>query len=223
MLARIPDVARTTRDIDGALASTSRETAITEIRQAAASSPVDPDFLNFELVKWTPGHVEDLVSLSFQVLFGGKDHGALKVDVQIVHNWSELGELVPLGRRVDPPKQRGWPDCIRVIPVADHMAEKLVALYSVHNGRLSSRERDIVDLALLARYAPPQPYALGPALSRALKRPTVPSVTVELPPRFIAPERFRRAFEREGHGLSWDTSMLEIATITGPALKAIAS
>lgn len=219
MLARLPDVARTTRDIDGALAATSRDTAIAELEQAAKTTPEDPDFLEFELVKSRPGHVEDLASLSFQARFGGKVHGNVKLDVQVVRDRHELGELVPLGRRVDPPKQGGWPERVRVIPVADHMAEKLVALYSVHNGRPSSRERDVVDLALLARYAPPQPGDLEPALGRALSRPTVPSVTVELPPRLVVPERFRPAFERDAHGLSWVASMQEIAAVTDPALQ----
>lgn len=219
MLARLPDVARTTRDIDGALASTSRETAIAELEQAAKTAPEDPDFLEFELVKSRPGHVEDLASLSFQTRFGGKVHGTVKLDVQVVRDRQELGELVPLGRRVNPPKQGGWPARVRVVPVADHMAEKLVALYSVHNGRPSSRDRDVVDLALLARYAPPQPGALEPALGRALSRPTVPSVAVELPPRFVVPDRFRPAFERDAQGLSWETSMQEIAAVTEPALE----
>jgi len=219
MLARLPDVARTTRDIDGALAATSRDTAIAELEQAAKTAPEDPDFLEFELVKSRPGHVEDLASLSFQARFGGKVHGNVKLDVQVVRDRQELGELVPLGRRVDPPKQGGWPERVRVIPVADHMAEKLVALYSVHNGRPSSRERDVVDLALLARYAPPAPGALEPALDRALSRPTVPSVTVELPSRFVVPDRFRQAFERDAQGLSWEKSMQEIAAVTDPALQ----
>ena len=34
MIARLPDVARTTRDIDVALASTSREAAVAELEQA---------------------------------------------------------------------------------------------------------------------------------------------------------------------------------------------
>lgn len=219
MLARLPGVARTTRDIDGALAATSRDTAIAELEQAAKTAPEDPDFLEFELVKSRPGHVENLASLSFQARFGGKAHGNVKLDVQVVRDRQQLGELVPLGRRVDPPKQGGWPERIRVIPVADHMAEKLVALYSVHNGSPSSRERDVVDLALLARYAPPKPGALEPALDRALSQPTVPSVTVELPSRFVIPDRFRPAFERDAHGLSWETSMQEIAAVTDPALQ----
>lgn len=219
MLARLPDVARTTRDIDGALASTSRDTAIAELEQAAKTTPGDPDFLEFDLVKSRPGHVEDLASLSFRVRFGGKVHGTVKLDVQVVRDRRELGELVPLGRRVDPPKQGGWPERVRVIPVPDHMAEKVVALYSVHNGRPSSRERDIVDLALLARYAPPQSGTVEPALDRALSRPTVPSVTVDLPPRFVIPERFRPAFERDAQGLSWEASMQEIAAVTDPALE----
>ncbi|ATG50119.1 hypothetical protein CFK38_00215 [Brachybacterium vulturis] len=219
MVARLPDVARTTRDIDGALVSTSRETAIAELDHAAKSAPADSDFLEFELVKSKPGYVDDLASLSFRVRFGGKVHGNVRLDVQVVHDRHVLGELVPLGRRVDPPKQNGWPDRVRVLPVPDHMAEKLVALYSVHAGRPSSRERDIVDLALLARYAPPPSGPLAPALRRALNRPMPPSVTVALPPRFVAPERFRRAFERESHGLSWETSMREIGAISAPALE----
>lgn len=219
MLARLPDVARTTRDIDGALASTSRETAIAELEHAARTAPEDPDFLEFELVKSKPGHVEDLATLSFRTRFDGKDHGRVKLDVHVVRDRRELGELVPLGRRVDPPRQGGWPSQVRVIPVADHMAEKLVALYSVHDGRPSSRERDIVDLALLARYAPPQPGALAPALARAQARPTVPSVSVELPPRLVVPDRFRSAFERDVPDLSWETSMQEIAAVADPALE----
>lgn len=38
--------------------------------------PEDPGFLEFELVKSRPGHVEDLTSLSFQARFGGKCTGS---------------------------------------------------------------------------------------------------------------------------------------------------
>lgn len=219
MLVRLPDVARTTRDVDCALVSATQQTAIAELEQAAHAVPDDRDFLDFELVKSKPGHVEDLVSLSFRVRFGDRVHGTVKLDVHVVRDHRTLGELVPLRRRVDPPKQGGWPDRIPVMTVADHVAEKLVALYSVHNGRPSSRERDIVDLALLARYAPPAPGALEPALGRALERPTVPSVSVELPELFVAPVRFRPAFERMDHGPSWATSMAEIAAMSAPALQ----
>ena len=219
MIARLPDVARTTRDIDVALAATSRETAIEELEHAARSAPEDPDFLEFELIKARNGHVADLASLSFRVRFGGKDHGNVKLDALVVRERAALGELVPLGRRVDPPKQGGWPQHVRVVPVADHMAEKLVALYSTHDGRPSSRDRDVVDLALLAHYAPPAEGMLAPALDRAMSRPTVESVRVELPRRFVAPERFRPAFERDAGGLSWETSMAEISAVATPALE----
>jgi hypothetical protein len=218
MLARLPDVARTTRDVDCALSSTSRDAAIEELEHAASNESADPDFLSFELVKAKPGAVEDLASLSFRVRFGGKTHGTVKLDVQVVRDARDLGELVPLGRRVDPAKQGGWPGEISVIPVPDHMAEKLVALYSVHDGHPSSRARDVVDLALLARYSPPQQGALAPALERALARPTVPSVRVELPERFSAPERFRARFEQTVPELDWDTSVAEITEIAQPAL-----
>lgn len=71
MIARLPDVARTTRDIDVALASTSREAVVAELEQTARSTPEDPDFLEFELVRAKDGHVPDLASLSFRVRFGG--------------------------------------------------------------------------------------------------------------------------------------------------------
>lgn len=219
MIARLPNVARMTQDIDGALAATSHETAMAELEQAAKATPGDPDFLEFELVKSRPGHVEDLVSLSFQTRFGGKVHGNVKVDVQVIRDRPGFGELVPLGRRVNPPKQGGWPDRVRVIPVADHMAEKLVALYSIHNGRPSTRARDVVDLALFARYTPPKPGDIDSALGCALSRPTALSVSIELPHRFEVPQRFRSAFERDAPGMSWETSMREVAAVVDPALE----
>ncbi len=106
-----------------------------------------------------------------------------------------------------------------MVPVPDHMAEKLVALYSFHGDRPSSRERDVVDLALLAHYAPPTSDLLGPAQDRAMSRPTVDNVRVELPPRFVIPERSRPAFERDAGGLSWETSMEEISAVTTHALE----
>lgn len=219
MVARLPEVARVTKDVDCALVATSREEAVAELELAARLEPADRDFLEFELVKVRSGHVEDLAFLSFRVRLGGKVHGTVSLDAVVVRDRRLLGELVPLGRRVDPPKQGGWPEQVRVTPVADHMAEKLVALYSVHRGRPSSRERDIIDLALLARYAPPAEGTLAPALGRALERPTPPSVSVELPEQFVVPERFRPAFEREHHGLSWEASMEEVSAVTAPALN----
>lgn len=49
MLARLPDLARTTREIDGALTAGSREAATVELEQAASAAPQDRDVLEFRL------------------------------------------------------------------------------------------------------------------------------------------------------------------------------
>lgn len=223
VVTRLPDVARTTHDVDCALHSTSRDHAIDELEQAAAGRPTDEDFLEFRLRKAKPGYVDDLASLTFDVRMAGKLHGVVKLDVQVVRDARTLGELVPLRRRVDPPKQGGWPEKIAVIPVADHVAEKLVALYSVHHGIPSTRDRDLVDLGLFATYAPPRPGAVGPALDLVLARPLPPSVSVELPDHFVVPERFRAGFDAYGHGLEWNAAMEKIDAITSPGLAAQAA
>jgi hypothetical protein len=43
-----------------------------------------------------------------------------------------------------------WPD-VRLYPLADHVADKVCAMYEWHNGNASGRYRDLADLLLISQ------------------------------------------------------------------------
>ena len=71
-------------------------------------------------------------------------------------------------------------------PLADHVADKLVAMYEVHGETAmpSTRYRDLVDLVAIAKSASISATALVRAVRSECARRGI-----DLPPRFVAPDR----------------------------------
>jgi predicted nucleotidyltransferase component of viral defense system len=153
MLARVRS-ARHSADLDFVLTDGSLDTAVAELRVAAA---VDlHDHLTFALVgepvrrDERPGQPgSELVTVKVQSYAGAKKLDQFSVDVVTNSVITQTpDEFVPdlaitLPGMTTP--------VYRVYPVVDHIADKVCATIELHNGVPSSRARDLVDLVVFAR------------------------------------------------------------------------
>ena len=147
MLARTVD-ARTTRDIDLVTSELDIETAINELRKYAA---IDlGDFIAFRYESFERIKLEDNYRNGFKVTFtpllGGKQMQAISVDL-VADNVGCIGtELV---HPVDRLPIKGLVEFDYVVYRAEEaITDKVFGIIEGHNGRPSSRVKDLVDLAV---------------------------------------------------------------------------
>lgn len=148
MLVRYRDV-RHSRDIDLCRPdSIDLNEAVEAIRSAAA---VDlGDFVRYDYRGRTEmSENRPTTRVSFNIMVGLRTEGTVSVDLVVhspLHGTPEL-------RRLQPSVPVDWPDdwpLVRLYPLIAHVADKVCALYEKHNGRTSTRYRDLVDLVLIA-------------------------------------------------------------------------
>lgn len=157
MLARVPD-ARYTRDIDLSTDAYSAEEAVTELRRLAAKNLGDYVTFRFEGAErirlddgYRSGH-----KVTFVPLLGGRPMQRVSVDL--------VADSIPCGipDRVTPADRieiEGIPTCdYLVYPVASAIADKVSGVMEEHDGRPSSRVKDLVDIAV---YLSNEQIALG--------------------------------------------------------------
>lgn len=144
MLARVPD-ARSTRDIDLSTDALSAEEAVEDLRRLAAIDLGDFVAFRFEGAErirlddgYRSGH-----KVTFVPLLGGRPMQRVSVDL--------VADSIPCGTpdRVSPADRldiAGVPvfDYL-VYPVASAVADKVSGVMEVHDGRPSSRVKDLVD------------------------------------------------------------------------------
>ena len=151
MLARTLD-ARRTRDIDIMTESLDLEAAIKELDSLIARDM--DDFLRFEIESVAPIKTGDRYRDGYNVVvsvnFGGRAMNPIAID--LVTDIAECGRpeyLVPADR-LDIP---GLPVCdYPVYPVEAAVVDKLFGIVERHDGRPSSRVKDLVDLAVYATH-----------------------------------------------------------------------
>jgi len=151
MLARVPS-ARSTVDVDLFRESRSIDAALDDLRRLAA---VDlGDFFRFEYrdhasavggdqQTYTEGY-----SVRFDVYLGVKRKDQLHVDLVVNVLTTGVAETASPAASLDLPKLSSHP--YRLYPVVDQIADKVCATLMRYNGRPSSREKDLVDLVVLA-------------------------------------------------------------------------
>jgi hypothetical protein len=103
----------------------------------------------------------------------------------------------------------------RVYPLADHVADKVVAMYEVYGSTAmpSTRYRDLVDLVAIARSASIPARALGRAVrSESARR------AIDLPPRIVVPDR---GLWEPGYAAEARRSLLPEATNLDDALELV--
>jgi hypothetical protein len=201
MLVRYRDV-RHSRDIDLCRpGAADLNEAVEAIRSAAALDL--GDFVRYDYRERTEimGN-RPTTRVSFRILVGPRTEGIVSVDL-VVH--SPL-HGTPEPRRLKPSVPVEWPDdwpVVKLYPLVAHVADKVCALYERHNGRASTRYRDLVDLALIALRESMQGRELQAAISHEHNRRRDAGTDLELPAVFTVPEPTSWAigYEREAGNL----------------------
>ncbi|SDF88626.1 Nucleotidyl transferase AbiEii toxin, Type IV TA system [Lentzea fradiae] len=197
MLVRYRDV-RHSRDIDLCRShATDLKEAVAAIRAAAA---VDlGDFVRYDYRGRTEmTENRPTVRVSFNILVGPRTEGTVSMDL-VVHS---LLHGTPELRRLQPSVPVDWPDdwpLVRLYPLIAHVADKVCALYEKHNGRCSTRYRDLVDLVLIALRESVPGRELQVAIRHECQRRRDAGTDLELPDVFVVPEpaSWSVGYERE--------------------------
>ncbi|TFD91553.1 hypothetical protein E3T61_08805 [Cryobacterium lactosi] len=154
MLARLPGARRTT-DVDLETAEMSIDEAITQLTQAASADL--GDHLEFRYLHHRdtggpnqPGLQAAEVTYSVTVR-GAGTRNPIKVDLAIHKRTptAPLESIVP-AFRLDLPRL-GTVYAYQAIAVEDQIADKACATMSIYGGLPSTRSKDLIDLAILAR------------------------------------------------------------------------
>ena len=188
VLARTVD-ARATRDIDLLAREASVEAAVADLRRLA-DIRLD-DFITFSYDKAEPIKAEDEYRSGMKVWFtpslGGKSLQAVSVDLVV----DEVDGLEP---EVVTPADRLQIDGI---PVFDYqvyrpesaLADKLLAMVEVHDGKPSSRVKDLVDVIVYAKTCRVGSKTLAKQVAKESR-----TRKVSLPEYFRVPETWPAAY-----------------------------
>lgn len=114
--------------------------------------------------------------MTFDIYIGVKRKDRFHVDLVVDVVLTDDVEVVPPANALDLPKLHG--SLYRLYPVVDQIADKVCATLAHYNGRASTREKDLVDLVLLALTQDVDAHKLRRALEaearvRSLVLPTV--------------------------------------------------
>lgn len=186
MLARVP-TARTTRDIDLYVADRSLDTAVEELRRLAG---VDlHDHFRFVFLDrreaLTGGHqpyVEGC-TVRFEVYVGTTRKNVISVDLAVSTGVTGEVEVAVPASRLDLPRLESHP--YRLYPVVDQIADKVCATMESHESGPSSRQKDLVDLVVLAVTHDIDGSALTRALIAETRRRLMSEVT-----EFVVPSNW---------------------------------
>ena len=151
MLARVPST-RATRDIDLYRRGFSLTQALEDLVRLAA---IDlGDHFRFQYVSHTPSIGNDTqpytdgYQVRFEIFIGLSTKGSLQVDLAV--GTGITGEVTT----TDPANALELPRLVshqyRLYPVVDQIADKVCATMTEYNERTSSRQKDLVDLVVMA-------------------------------------------------------------------------
>ncbi|WP_019930670.1 nucleotidyl transferase AbiEii/AbiGii toxin family protein [Nocardia sp. BMG111209] len=154
LLIRLPG-ARYSRDLDLLHTTADLEQAVTELREIAGTSKIDPFLFDIALKTRLTGHTEG-ATLNATAFFG-----AMRLAQPIPIDLSIGRELIGDIERLVPRPVIEIADVaplpkFAVYPIADQIADKVAAMYELHRGggTPSTRYHDLVDLLLLTRAYP---------------------------------------------------------------------
>ncbi|WP_270264339.1 nucleotidyl transferase AbiEii/AbiGii toxin family protein [Kocuria marina] len=154
MLARIPDT-RATLDIDLLANSSDLEEAEKDLARLAAVDLGDHfRFVHDRSRRIAAGEAQDYTDglrVTFIVYIGPQRQADLSVD--LVTGTRAVGpiETIIPANRLDLPRLHSSP--YRLYPIAHQLADKVCAVMMTYNGVPSTREKDLVDLAVAATSA----------------------------------------------------------------------
>ena len=149
LLARTLD-ARMTRDIDLLSTQQDIEDALDELLRASREDL--GDFVSFELIEARPIKADDEyrqgLSVRFAVNLGVKRMQDISIDLVVDQIPLEHAELITPADRIEVSGIDTFDYLVN--PVENALADKLCALSERHEGRASSRVKDLVDIAVYA-------------------------------------------------------------------------
>jgi len=151
MLARVPN-ARRTLDADLYQEGYDKERALADLRRLAE---VDlGDFFTFTYREHHTILTDDLqpyadgYRVTFEATLGPKPVDAIKVDLSTHVGATQGVTVTEPANRLPLPRLMSNP--YRLYPLPEQIADKVCATLADHNGRPSSREKDLVDLVIIA-------------------------------------------------------------------------
>lgn len=208
MLARTIH-ARATRDIDLLSEKSDVDTALDELK---ALAQVDlGDFVVFEFAGAEPIKVEDEyrsgLTVTFVPLLGAKRMQEVSIDLVVDQIPCGKCEVVRPADRIDVADIPTFD--YRVYPVANSLADKLCAMVEKHDGRPSSRIKDLVDVAVYATTTD----LVGSELCKWVHSEA--SVRgIKLPEKYSAPDEWKQLYAGAYRKMVQDTGLpSEYATI----------
>lgn len=205
VLARTID-ARVTRDID---LLTTEETLSVALKELERLAKVDlDDFLVFRLSKAEPIKTEDEyrdgIKVCFAVTQGPKQLQPVSIDLVI----DEVQRLEP--ENITPVDRLA----IEGLPVFDYrvyraecaLADKLLAIIETHNGRPSSRVKDLIDIVVYAKTCEIDGKTLSSQVSKESK-----ARKVELPKCFFVPNSWIENYEKPFEKMAAQAKIVDVA------------
>ena len=171
MLARIPTT-RYTTDIDLYRCDSSIDDALSDLRRVAA---IDlRDHFRFEYAAHTPivaGEGQPYAlgyDVKFDTYIGTKNAGPVHVDLVVGIVITDHIEIAEPENALQLPRLASSP--YRLYPLVDQIADKVCATATIHNGRESSRIKDVIDLLVIATNSPVSGSALTTAITAEAAR-----------------------------------------------------
>ncbi len=193
MLARVAS-ARGTTDIDLYNQSTSLEYALSELDRLATLDL--GDYFRFQRTGYTStlggneNSYTDGYQVSFDVYIGAKKKGSFHVDLVTNVITTDEIEVASPANAMDLPRLKSNP--YRLYPIVDQVADKICATLDLYHGAPSSREKDLVDLVVIATTHNLQ----ADKLSRAI-RTEAANRAIKLPQTFSVPESWGTRYTAE--------------------------
>lgn len=225
MLARTLD-ARMTRDIDLLSTQPGIEDALDDLLRASREEL--GDFVSFELIEARPIKADDEyrqgMSVRFAVSLGAKRMQDISIDLVVDQIPLDHAELVTPADRIEVSGIESF-DYL-VYPVESALADKLCALSEKHEGRASSRVKDLVDIAVYATTC----EINGDELQRSVRR-ELSARKLEWVRAFAVPQEWGDAQARQYAKLCMQTGLPEpfrtldsaeklASDLLGPAINA---
>lgn len=193
MLARVGS-ARSTTDVDLFRRSRTVDAALEDLRRLAAFDL--GDFFRFDYAghsKVVDGNQQAYVEgyrVIFDVSIGAKKKDSFHVDLVVNVTMTDEVEITRPANALDLPKLPNYP--YRLYPVVDQIADKVCATMADYNGRPSRREKDLVDLVVLATTQTVNADALQRAIRVEARARSLPPFT-----EVVIPTAWGRVYSKE--------------------------
>lgn len=210
LLARIPST-RSTLDIDLYRNGFTLDQALVELRRLADLDL--GDHFRFSYVAHRPSVVGDQqpyvdgYRVSFDTYIGAQHKGRVNIDLATGAGLTAPVTTVEPASRLHLPRLASHP--YRLYPVVDQVADKLCATMELHDDRPSSREKDLVDLAVIAVTQTVDGTALAHAVEVESRRRRLHPLT-----HFEVPRTWGRAYAAMARPVPYLANYATIAAAT---------